>query len=136
MRGYVVLWVAVVTTWASSVPVYGSTRGAQNGQCQSLITQLEAMQAAQRSLLQSMVRKNDTISDSLSDYADEFSMKGNRLSKLDLQSIRETSRSFQRHKVRESMMVEKFERSSRELISKVSVCLANADHSLRASNNQ
>jgi glutaredoxin 2 len=146
MWGQSLIWLSLITIWASSVPSYGAVkskpvtstaakmqRSSEVVNCQSLILQLEAMQGAQKSLLQSMVRKNDTVADSFADYADQFEMKGHRFSKLDLFSLRNTSDSFRKHKERENQLIEKFNHSSSELISKVSICLAGTDHSLRAS---
>lgn len=135
-RGYL-HWMFIILAWTSSVPSYGKTQySPEPSNCRDLILQLQAMNSAQRSLLTSMIQKNDAISDSLNDYADEFAMKGNRVSKLDLKSLHNSADSFQRHKEREKSLVDKFQNSSHDLIDRVSVCLVRADQVLRSSQNQ
>jgi hypothetical protein len=90
--------------------------------CSEIGEDLQAMQKAQASLLESMVRKNDSMATTLDQYAETFSVKKS-LRKADLVGLKKSALAFRRHGDREEKLVQRFETKTAELISQVQECL-------------
>jgi hypothetical protein len=82
------------------------------------------MNKAQQTLLGSMVRKNESMAETLDQYAYGFEQKGQRVQRLDLLSMKHSAQAFRKHGEREMSLVTRFEKSSDELLSKVEFCLS------------
>lgn len=80
------------------------------------------MNQAQSALLGSMLRKNQSMSQTLEQYADEFSAQP-RLTKAEIISLRKSARAFVQHEQREAQLIARFEKSAKELGEKINACL-------------
>lgn len=99
---------------------------AQAGTCKDLGADLAAMQAAQKELLNSFVNKNDSMASSLDAFAFEFSKKEEekmRISTVDIAALRKSAEAFRHHKTREANLVNRFEKASQDVVSKIQACL-------------
>lgn len=96
---------------------------AQPEDCSQLVQQVRAMNQAQSALLGSMLRKNQSMSRTLDQYADEFSAQP-RLTKAEIISLRKSAKAFVQHEQREAQLISRFEKSAKELSDKITVCLA------------
>jgi hypothetical protein len=90
--------------------------------CNALSRQLNAMVRAQKSLLQSMVKKNDVLANTLDQYAQDFKSQGG-IKKSDIKSLHQSAKSFRGHSRRELILVKRFESKTNQLIAKISACL-------------
>jgi len=92
-------------------------------QCLELAKQLEQMANAQSKILNTMVKKNDSLADTLDHFADDLGSTGQKVKKSDIISIRKSAKSYRGHSARESELVESFSQRTGWLIDKVSECL-------------
>lgn len=90
--------------------------------CAELTDDLRAMQKAQASLLDSMVRKNGAMASTLDQYAQNFSKKRN-LRKADLIGMKRSAQAFRSHEAREEKLVRRFQAKTDELLTLVEECL-------------
>lgn len=100
--------------------------GTGKNTCEALTAELRAMREAQNTLLQNMVQSNDTMADTLEQYAGEFQESSKRrkpISAQDLTSLKQSAEAFRAHKAREQKLVSQFDMASAKLISKVETCL-------------
>lgn len=94
--------------------------------CAELAEDLKAMQSAQKQLLQSLAKKNETIAQVLDQNATQLEKrmaKNRTLKRSDLQSLRVSARAFRGHDKRETALVTRFEKASNELLAQVQICL-------------
>lgn len=96
--------------------------GAEAKTCSQLTEDLRAMQKAQSSLLETMVRKNESMASTLDEYATTFSVKKN-LRKADLTGMKRSAQAFRNHQDREEKLVQRFESKTEQLISQIEDCL-------------
>lgn len=94
-------------------------------QCLELARQLEQMANAQSKILYTMVKKNDSLADTLDHFADDLGGTGQKVKKSDIISIRKSAKSYRGHSARESELVDSFSQRTGLLIEKVSDCLKN-----------
>ena len=95
--------------------------------CGDLTKQLSEMQKAQALLLQSLVKKNDSLANVLDRYAGDFEASDLKLSKTDIESLHGSASAFRNHRQREQALIEKFTKQSQDLILKTNACLASSD---------
>ena len=91
--------------------------------CGRIVKQLELMNLAQKDLLNSMVKKNELLADTLDHFADDFESHGRKINRGDLISLRNSAQAFRRHETREVNLVQKFEFQAEQLIKKTNYCL-------------
>ncbi len=102
--------------------LFAMVSGAEARSCSELTQDLRAMQKAQASLLQSMIRKNESMASTLDQYAQTLGTKKN-LRKSDTLGMRKSATAFRNHQEREEKLVRRFENKTDELISQVEECL-------------
>lgn len=90
--------------------------------CSDLNHELRAMQKAQSTLLQTMVKKNDSMASTLDQFSESFSVKS-KLKKTDLVGMKKSAQAFRRHQDREEKLVERFQNKTAELLDEVESCL-------------
>lgn len=84
------------------------------------------MQAAQKELMDSFIRKNDTMAVVLEENADQLENKmmiNRSIKKTDLKSLRISAQTFRSHDEKEQALVARFEKASSQLLGQVSDCL-------------
>ena len=81
------------------------------------------MQKAQQTLLRTMVRKNDSMAETLDLYADQFKQKNGKINNNQINGIRKSAHSFRKHSTREEKVVKQFEDATRQILTKVEKCL-------------
>lgn len=91
--------------------------------CRSLASDLKAMREAQSFMLNSMVRKNNSLAETLDLFAKDFSAKHGRLKKMDFQKMKKSADAFRGHADRERGLVNRFESSADQLVERVQKCL-------------
>ncbi len=118
----------VVTSWmAGAAPVSKAKTHASVvsiRECSRLSLQLHEMQRAQGILLESMVKKNDSLAGTLDHFADDLSSHDQKSKKGDIVGMRKSAEAFRGHSDRELVLIAKFQKRSQELIDKTSRCLA------------
>jgi len=92
-------------------------------ECLMLSRQLEQMADAQQKVLNSLVKKNDAVADTLDHFADDLGGTGQRVKKTDLLSLRSSAKSFRGHSVREAELVDRFAQKTGALVEKINQCL-------------
>lgn len=90
--------------------------------CGDLSQDLRSMQKAQDSLLQSMVRKNDSMATTLDQYSETLSVK-KAVKKTDLIGMKKSAEAFRKHQDREEKLVQRFQIKTAELLEEVENCL-------------
>jgi hypothetical protein len=93
-------------------------------ECVNVSLQLHEMQKAQDILLESMVKKNDSLAGTLDQFADDLSSHDQKSKKTDIVGMHKSAEAFRGHSDRELLLISKFEKKSQELIEKTSKCLA------------
>jgi hypothetical protein len=91
--------------------------------CNQVMKQLEMMNLAQKSILDSMLKKNEVLASTLDHYANDFERRDQKILHSDLLSLRNSAKAFRKHEAREQKLVNKFEEQAAQLITKVNVCL-------------
>ena len=112
------LQAAVVTT----VILIAMAQAAQAKTCSELGDDLRSMQKAQASLLESMVRKNDSMASTLDQYANNLQNQ-RTVRKSDVISLRKSGQAFRDHESREEKLVGRFNKKTDELLTLVEECL-------------
>jgi hypothetical protein len=100
--------------------------GNKNSECAQTANELAQMHAAQAQLLESFVRKNETIAGSYEAFAkrfDEQEKKSKKVNSIDVASLRHSAEAFRTHRDREKQLIEKFDKATLALISKVQACI-------------
>lgn len=95
----------------------------QSQECTRVIQQLQMMSFAQKSLLDSMLKKNELLASTLDHYANDFENRGQKIKRGDLVSLRNSAKAFRKHEIREQALIEKFESQAEKLIAKANICL-------------
>lgn len=90
--------------------------------CSDMTNDLRAMQKAQTALLESMVRKNESMASTLDQYAQTFNSK-KTVRKADVVGMKKSAVAFRNHQGREQKLVQRFSDKTDELISQVEQCL-------------
>ena len=91
--------------------------------CKSIPEDLKAMREAQDYMLESMVRKNTSLAETLDLFAKDFSSKKGRLKKLDFQKLKGSAEAFRGHAQREQGLVDRFESTTADLVARIQKCL-------------
>lgn len=91
--------------------------------CDHLMTQLWSMHKAQKTLLNSLLRKNETMSTTLDRYASKLANQGNRAAQNDLLSLRSSANAYRSHQEREQQLVSRFDKQSVTVISEIENCI-------------
>jgi hypothetical protein len=102
--------------------------------CESLTKDLRAMQAAQKQLMASFIRKNDTMAQVLEQNAKrlEAQMAQRRsMKRSDLRALRVAAQTFRGHDEKEKALVARFEKASTQLLDQVQQCLAKDERSFK-----
>ncbi len=110
---------------ASSTVV--SQSGNSSNKCENLIQDLKSMQGAQKELLQSFMKKNETMAEVLDQQADRLEKNlvlHQSLKKYDLSPMHVSAEAFRSHRVKEAQIVDRFGKASGELLEQVKACLA------------
>lgn len=81
------------------------------------------MREAQSFLLQSMVKKNNSLAETLDLFAKDFSAKKGRLRRADFNKLKGSAEAFRGHAEREKSLISRFESSTEDLLDRVSRCL-------------
>jgi hypothetical protein len=98
--------------------------------CEELTQDLKAMQAAQHQLLSTLGQRNDmmaTVLDQSAEKLEKIMSRSRTLRKSDLSVLHVSARTFRSHEKRESVLIEKFEKASAELLNQVETCLASSN---------
>lgn len=98
----------------------GATAEARS--CSDLSSDLRAMQKAQDALLESMVRKNESMASTLDQYAQTLNSK-KTVRKTDIVGMKKSAVAFRNHQEREEKLVQRFSNKTEELLSQVEQCL-------------
>lgn len=96
--------------------------------CSNLIDDLQAMKKAERSLMQTMVNRSETMAETLNKYADDFNdlkSRNQKIERKDILSLRRTADTFIDHKHREEQLVQRYQKASDSLLKEVALCLQN-----------
>ncbi len=107
---------------------------AASNRCDSLAKDLKAMQAAQKQLMSSFIRKNDTMAQVLEQNADRLEtqlIQRRAMKRSDLQALRVSAQTFRGHDAREQALVDRFEKASGELLDQVQKCLSKDERSYK-----
>ncbi len=94
--------------------------------CAALATELKSMQQAQHQLLSSIGQKSTSMAETLDWHANHLNKvidSQTKVKKADLKLIRSAANAFRQHEVRESDLVERFEKASVQLLDQVQSCL-------------
>jgi len=97
--------------------------------CSDLILELQAMQAAQSSLLKTFVSKNETMAESFDQVAAELKerkQKKESIKNKDIAALSKSAEAFRGHGEREAKLVQRFEKASQDLVKQFEVCLTPA----------
>lgn len=92
--------------------------------CGALPEDIKAMREAQSFLLQSMVRKNESLAETLEVFAREFQGKKGRLRPADFKRMTTSAEAYRGHAARERSLVERFETSTNSLALRIEKCLS------------
>jgi len=102
--------------------------------CASLVKDLKAMQAAQKQLMGSFIRKNDTMAQVLEQNANRLETEMNKqrsLKRSDLKALRVSAQTFRGHDEKERALVARYEKASAQLLGQVQECLVNGPRSYK-----
>lgn len=112
-------------TKENQIPVATEATGEKLAEtdCKALAADLKAMREAQTFMLNSMIRKNNSLAETLDLFAKDFSAKKGQLKKLDFQKMKRSADAFRGHADRERGLVSRFENSADELVTRVQKCL-------------
>ncbi len=102
----------------------GSSSAWSTTDCMKIQLQLEEMQKAQASLLESMVKKNDSLAGTLDQFADDLKSHEDRPTQVDIINLRNSATAFRGHSDREMILIGKFQKKSKELIGQTVECLS------------
>ncbi len=91
--------------------------------CAQLQIQLQEMQKAQGILLESMVKKNDSLANTLDHFAEDLKSHEQKPSRADVVNLHNSAEAFRGHSERELALIEKFQQKSLELIAQTVRCL-------------
>lgn len=129
MRGLTVFKFTITYIIAGliSLPVLAEQNMNLN-QCLELSKQLGQMVNAQKVVMNSMVKKNDAVAETLDHFADDLGGAGQKVKKSDLVSIRQSAKSFRGHSVREAELVGNFATQTELLVEKINDCLQQNGH--------
>lgn len=130
MRGILVIQIATsfMLIGLLGLPVMAQQQTQNLNQCLELSRQLEQMVDAQKIVLNSMVKKNDAVAETLDHFADDLGGAGQKVKKSDLVSIRQSAKSFRGHTARESELVSKFALQTGMLVEKINECLQHSSN--------
>jgi hypothetical protein len=106
--------------------LFFSLSGMAAERCDSLVKDLQAMHEAQKQLMASFIRKNDTMAVVLEENADQLENKmmiNRSIKKTDLKSLRISAQTFRSHDEKEQALVSRFEKASGKLLGQVADCL-------------
>ncbi len=117
--------VLIISAMALSL-LFTADSNASASKCASLVQELQAMQKAQHQLFQSFSQKNGTVARTFDQHANQLDKKlaqQGKLKKSDLQVLKQSANAFRGHELRESNLVQRFEKASQQLFDQVQSCL-------------
>ncbi len=128
MKNYGVSFISVVVMAIlfRSPSGYAST---EKIDCAKAAEDLRGMQEAQKQILTSLSKQNQSLAETLDQHADVLDKKMNRngkVKKTDIQVIHRSAQSFRSYGEKEQSLVRKYEKASDALLSKVQACLSSA----------
>jgi hypothetical protein len=132
MKNYRVSLIRVVVSVVVMAILFRSSSGYANVEkidCAKTAEDLRGMQEAQRQILTSLSKQNQSLAGTLDQHADVLDKKMNRsgkVKKTDIQVIHRSAQSFRLYGEKEQNLVRKYEKASNELLSKVQICLSSA----------
>lgn len=100
---------------------------AASNKCETIAKDLKAMQAAQKQLMATFIRKNDTMAHVLEQNANRLEtqlVQRRSLKRSDLSALRVAAQTFRGHDEKEQALVNRFEKASSQLLEQVQKCLA------------
>ena len=103
-------------------------------QCSALVKELKAMQSAQKQLMSSFLRKNETMAQVLEQNAHRLDAEMTRhrsIKRSDLKALRVSAQTFRGHDEKERALVSRFEKASAQLLVQVQDCLVNGSKSFK-----
>ncbi len=117
-----VCWGAIHAEAATRKPVVAPSSTVTD--CSEIVENLRAMRKAQSSLMNTLVKKNDSMAETLDLYAQRLSKSQGNVTKTEIVGLRKSAQSFRKHGVREQGIVRRFEAISAQLMARLEVCLA------------
>jgi hypothetical protein len=122
-QGFITVIAVLLAQHSMALSLSSPVGETQSQDCNKLIIQLQMMTSAQKSLLDSMLRKNEMLASTLDLYADDFQNRGQKIKRGDLASLRNSANAFRKHEIREQSLINKFEAQASKLIAKTNQCL-------------
>lgn len=92
--------------------------------CSEILENLRAMKKAQSALMSTLVKKNDSMAETLDLYAQRFSKNQGAVTQTEISGLRKSAQSFRKHGTREQGIVRRFEAISLQLMARLESCLA------------
>lgn len=124
MREILALGILIAGLWGTEDARAAVAQAGGLENCQELALQMNEYKTARHSLMKSLIKKNDTMADTLDIFADRFEdKKMSRVDKGDVASLKTSANSFRSHAQREGRLIDKFEQSSERLFTRVAECL-------------
>lgn len=129
MREILVLGMLTMGLWVSnkahaSVPSSLSSSLSNKAQCTEIAEQMKEYKAARHALMKGLIKKNDTMADTLDLFAERFeNKKGDKVQTSDVARLKKSADSFRSHGTRETNLIERFEVSSDRLFERLNDCL-------------
>lgn len=91
--------------------------------CSEIVENLRAMRKAQSALMSTLVKKNESMAETLDLYAQRFSKNQGLVTKTEIGGLRKSAQSFRKHGSREQGIVRRFEAISAQLMTRLEACL-------------
>lgn len=91
--------------------------------CASLVDQLQAMRAAQQSILNSLSSNHETFATSFEEVKMELELHSNKVNKKALKAMGQTAEAFRARGIKARQQTEKLDLMTGKLISEIELCL-------------
>lgn len=123
---YRTAWLALAIAavcWGAVHAEGGTKKPVARVDCSEIVENLRAMRKAQSALMSTLVKKNDSMAETLDLYAQRFSKNQGSVSKTEIGGLRKSAQSFRKHGAREEGIVRRFEAVSAQLMARLELCL-------------
>lgn len=107
---------------------------AASNKCETFAKDLKAMQVAQKQLMATFIRKNDTMAQVLEQNARRLETQlvhRRSLKRSDLNALRIAAQTFRGHDEKEQALVNRFEKASASLLEQVQKCLTKDERTFK-----
>lgn len=118
-----VCWGAIQAEGAPARTVAPRAKPAEVMDCSEILENLRAMKKAQAALMTTLVKKNDSMAETLDLYAQKLSKSQGAVTGAEISGLRKSAQSFRKHGVREQGIVQRFETISAQLLTRLETCL-------------